>query len=67
MQKKAKSNDPGTERSIVYEKLEKTAGLPAGQPDGADRVHRLRCQRRRTDDAPSARTPKSKDVKALRE
>ena len=32
------------------EKLEKTVILSVGQSDGADRVHRLRCQRRRTDE-----------------
>ena len=30
--------------------LEEITGLPAGRLDGTDRVHRLRCQRRRTDE-----------------
>ena len=36
------------EEKRIYEKLEEITGLSAGQPDGTDRVHRLRCQRGRT-------------------
>ena len=41
---------PERKGASFYEKLEEITGLPAGRLDGTDRVHRLRCQRRRTDE-----------------